>query len=101
VADQPHRLEIEPPLAVCGRCRFATCLQGQWSVVEGRLRFDAEPDPLTRRGPSIDCCVECGAGFEAVVVEHGDSEGTDRELTAEELEAVLATAREEQRRVGA
>ena len=100
MADERQRrtLDVDAPSAQCGNCRFTTSLQGQWSVVDGRLRFDANPDPLTRRGPSIDYCSECGASFDVVVVQHGDSSGTERELTPDELAAVQATAAEDQAR---
>jgi hypothetical protein len=57
-------LEISNPLAECGGCRFATALDGTWSVEDGRLVFRAMLNPLTRRGPSVD---SCGEGY------HNDS----------------------------
>lgn len=57
------RLEVSGPLATCGSCRFTTALDGDWLIFDGVLTFRCKDDPLTRRGPSIDSCGECGAKF--------------------------------------
>lgn len=87
-ADQ-KTLEIENPLAVCGHCRFATALTGEWSVEDGRLVFRAAADPQPRRGPDLSSCCESDpvVEFEAITVD-------DEPLAAEGVAALRATARE-------
>lgn len=51
-------LEIEAPLARCGRCGYVQALSGTWSVEDGRLVFRADADPLRRRGPDYRGCSE-------------------------------------------
>jgi hypothetical protein len=57
-ADWPKTLEIDPPLATCGHCRFATALSGQFSVEDGRLVWRGDADLQPRRGPGLESCCE-------------------------------------------
>lgn len=81
-------LEIENPIAVCGHCRFATALSGEWSVEDGRLVFRADPDPQPRRGPHIDLCCQSD-----VVIEFRHVIVGRRELSAGQVAELRETAR--------
>lgn len=52
------RLEIEGPVARCGECGFRTALDGEWKTTSGILEWKGKADPLSARGPSVDCCCE-------------------------------------------
>ena len=89
---QKKTLDIQPPLARCGYCGFTTALTGAFAVEDGRLVFRADPDPQPRRGPDLEGCCEgreCGR-FEHIAAD-------DRELTADEVAALRAAARDAQR----
>jgi len=67
-------LEIENPAMVCGHCRFATELSGEWSVEDGMLVFRADPDPQPGRGPDLDGCFESDVVIEFEHIEAGRRE---------------------------
>ena len=80
-------LEIEPPLAVCGHCRFTTALTGTFTVEDGLLVWRGAADPQPRRGPDLSGCCESDPviEFQHITV---DSEP----LTREQVAALQASA---------
>ena len=86
-------LEIENPIAACGGCRFTTALDGTWSVEDGRLVFRAMPDPLARRGPSMDtCCESHHEGAESGVLEFRRVTVGGRPLSDDQFAVLKASA---------
>lgn len=92
LAKYQETLEIQNPLATCGHCRFATALDGEWSVEDGRLVFRAAASPLDRRGPDLESCCESDP---VVNFRHIELDG-EKHLSAEEIAALRATATEAQ-----
>jgi hypothetical protein len=86
--DYRRTLEIQPPLATCGHCHFATALDGKWAVEDGCLVFRAAPDPLTRRRPGLESCSESREIAEFEFIEAGGER-----LPAADVETLRATAR--------
>lgn len=88
-------LEVEPPSAVCGYCRFTSALHGTFSVEDGRLVWRAEADPQPSRGPDLERCCEGHSCGDFAGVEVTDSAGgwVTRELAADDVATLRETAR--------
>lgn len=79
--------ELDPPSIVCGKCRFTSSVEGEWSAHYGRLTFIAAADPQPRRGPDLFTCGECGSEFH-----HVSTDWNSKRLDENVLAAVQATA---------
>jgi hypothetical protein len=97
--DYSKTLEIGAPIAKCGHCRFGSALIGRWSVEGGRLVWRADPDPQPGRGPDLTSCCESSPviTFKRIVVTEG-ADWAERDLGAEDVTALRATAAEAQAR---
>jgi len=85
--EPPVFAELDNPSIICGKCRFTSNVEGEYSVEDGRLVFRADPDPQPRRGPDFTSCGECGARFTQVRFDWGRGM-----FTKEDLAAIQATA---------
>ena len=87
-SDYERTLEIEPPVAVCGHCRFTTALTGVFTVEDGLLVWRGAADVQPRRGPGLESCCESDPVIDFAYVE---ADGT--RLSEQNVAALRATAR--------
>lgn len=66
MSDRDAKAEIGAPGVTCSSCRFSSSLGGDFSVEGGLLVWRGTPVLTPWRGPRIDHCSECGAGFDGV-----------------------------------
>lgn len=94
----PKTLEIDVPVAKCGHCGFVSSLSGKWSVEDSQLVWRGNADLQPGRGPDLFSCCESRevTRFERMTVQEGPPLWKERELSAEDLAALRASASEGQ-----